>query len=100
MSADPTTLLGTIASLQLAQVDELQKAKEKQKEAKIEAKYKRSLIDTSGFSNFTDWSSIERPRVASLNDFNNNYLSQLAINGADFLRFQAKLNPNTPFNKK
>ena len=49
------------------------------------------------YTNFTDWSKVERPRTASLSAFDNNYLSLLAINGDDYLRFQAKLNPIQPF---
>lgn len=52
---------------------------------------------TGNFTNFSDWDKIERPRVANLHDFGNNYLSMLAISGDDYLRFQAKLNPAKPF---
>ena len=40
----------------------------------------RDLLGGSGFTDFTNWSEIERPRVASLHSFQNNYLSALAIN--------------------
>ena len=66
--------------------------------AKPTTKADRDLLGGSGFTDFTNWSEIERPRVASLHSFQNNYLSALAINGEDYLRFQAKLNPNPPFN--
>ena len=58
----------------------------------------KDTVASSGFTDFTNWSQIERPRAASLHSFENNYLSALAINGEDYLRFQAKLNPNPPFN--
>lgn len=49
------------------------------------------------YTDFTNWDKVERPRVASLSSFDNNYLSLLAINGDDYLRYQAKLNPIQPF---
>jgi hypothetical protein len=67
-------------------------------EEEKEQESKRELAEGS-YTDFTDWEQIERPRMASLNDYGNNYLSALAINGDDYLRFQAKLNPNQPFNK-
>lgn len=67
--------------------------------AKPVTKSDTDILGAGGFTNFTNWSQIERPRVASLHAFNNNFLSALAINGDDYLRFQAKLNPNPPFNK-
>lgn len=67
-------------------------------EEEKEQEGKRELAEGS-YTDFTDWEQIERPRIASLNDFGNNYLSALAINGDDYLRYQAKLNPNQPFNK-
>ena len=96
-SADPTTLLGTIASLQLAKVDKKAKQEADAEEAKSKEEEKLQKVATSGYTDFTDWDKIERPRAASLLP-NNNYLSALAINGEDYLRFQAKLNPNQPFN--
>ena len=49
------------------------------------------------YTDFTNWEKVERPRVASLSSFGSNYLSLLAINGDDYLRYQAKLNPIQPF---
>jgi len=96
MSADPTTLLGTILSLQLAKEDKKAKQQADAEELRREEENKMKEISTTGYTNFTDWDKVERPRVASLLP-NNNYLSALAINGEDFLRFQAKLNPNQSF---
>ena len=96
MSADPTTLLGTIASLQLATEERKQKKEQKLVDEQRRKEEKLQKVSTSGYTDFTDWNKIERPRVASLLP-NNNYLSSLAINGEDFLRFQAKLNPNHSF---
>ncbi len=67
--------------------------------AKPATQSEKDSMASSGFTDFSDWSKIERPRAASLHAFENGFLSALAINGDDYLRFQAKLNPNPPFNK-
>ena len=51
----------------------------------------------SSYTDFTDWTKVERPRSASLHSFDNQVLSAMAISGDDYLRYQAKLNPNAPF---
>lgn len=55
-------------------------------------------LGESNYTDFTDWSKIEKPRSASLHSFGNQVLSAMAISGDDYLRYQAKLNPNAPFN--
>ena len=97
---DPTTLLGTIASLQLAQDDKAKAREQEEEEVREQAKQKARLLADSSYTDFTDWDKIERPRMASLNNFNNNYISALAISGDDYLRYNSKLNPNAPFQGK
>ena len=66
MSADPTTLLGTIVSLQLAKEDKKAKQQADAEELRREEENKMKEISTTGYTNFTDWDKVERPRVASL----------------------------------
>lgn len=96
---DPTTLIGTLVSLELAKEDKKAKDKQDAKDRDADAQEKQKQVGDSGYTNFTNWGSIERPRVGSLAPVGNAYLSKLAISGEDYLRFQAKLNPNAPFIK-
>jgi len=68
---------------------------EKEKEAEQE---RRKLLENQSYTDFTDWSTIEKPRSAALHSYGNQVLSAMAISGDDYLRFQSKLNPNAPFN--
>lgn len=97
MSADPTTLLGTIASLQLKQEDKLTEAETKLEDDRKEKKYEQSKILEGGYTDFTDWNAVERPRATDFGAFDNNYLSAMAISGDDYLKYQARLNPNPKF---
>lgn len=94
---DPTTLLGTLVSLKLQSEDKEERKKQDAEDARTAAKEQSRKISSGSYTDFTNWSKIERPRVASLLP-NNNYLSALAISGEQYLRSQAKLNPNAPFN--
>lgn len=93
MSADPTTLLGTIASLQLKQQDKLAQKEAEEEEERKQKKYEQSQIQDGGFTDFTDWNKVERPRTTDFGARDNQYLSALSISGDDYLRYQARLNP-------
>ncbi len=97
MSADPTTLLGTIASLQLRQQDRLEEREAQLEEDKKQKKYEQSKILEGGYTDFTDWNAVERPRATDFGARDNQYLSALAISGDDYLKYQARLNPNKKF---
>ena len=94
MSADPTTLLGTIAALQLKQEDRVAQALADAEEERKQKKYEQTKLEPGGYSDFTDWNTIERPRTTDFGARDNQYLSALAISGDDYLRYQARLNPN------
>lgn len=93
MSADPTTLLGTIASLQLKQVDKETQLEADEEEERKKKKYEQSQVQDGGFTDFTDWNTVERPRTTDFGARDNQYLSAMAISGDDYLRYQARLNP-------
>lgn len=95
--ADPTTLLGTIAALSLRREDREQERKQLLEEDRQRKKYEATKILPGGYTDMTDWNAVERPRTSVLGDYGNNYLSQLAISGDDFLKYQARLNPNRRF---
>jgi len=98
MSANPqTTLLGTIAALQMKREDEEQAEKDRLEETRKAQKYEQSKILDGGYTSFEDWNSVERPRTTDFGARDNQYLSALAISGDDYLRFQARLNPNPKF---
>ena len=63
-------------------------------EDRYEKRYKKSQVEDGGYTDFTDWNTVERPRTSDFGARDNQYLSALAISGDDFLRFQARLNPN------
>jgi len=95
--ADPTTLLGTIAALSLQKQDVDAQRRQIAEEDRERKKYEATKILPGGYSDLSDWNAVERPRTSVLGDYGNNYLSQLAISGADFLKYQARLNPVRKF---
>ena len=99
MSADPTTLLGTLASLAIKQQDQVELLKQEQEEDREKKKYEKSKILEGGYTDFTDWNRVERPRTSNFGygSEGNKYVSALAISGDDFLKYQSRLNPNRRF---
>ena len=57
MSADPTTLLGTILSLQLRKEDKKAKKEAELEEDRYEKRYKKSQVEDGGYTDFTDWNT-------------------------------------------
>ena len=67
-------------------------------ESQEEKEERLRAVGDSSYTDFTDWSKVEKPRSAALHSFGNQVLSAMAISGDDYLRFQSKLNPAMPFN--
>jgi len=95
--ADPTTLIGTLVSLQLRKEDKNKELEQQLEENRKDKKYEQSKILDGGYTSFEDWNAVERPRTSDFGARDNHYLSALAISGDDFLRHQARLNPNKKF---